>query len=171
MMNAIKNLIRKAVTSSPQKDGNFTYNVQLKSYNAPIQAEVIYPYGMAASPPDGAMALMFQVANQPENASAIVYDPATRFTGLKEGEFICGNQKVQTSIKFDADGNVEIKTNGLCKITGDLQVTGEITAGGDMTVLNDTNPLAMSDFRTIFNSHTHKENDVPNNTDSPNQTI
>ncbi len=183
LTTSFKNVIRKAVTTTTQIDGNSAYNIQLQSYNAPLQSEVVYPYGIAGSPPKGSAALLFQVAGQPQNLTAIVYDPATRFLGLAEGEFIVGNQKVQTFIKFDKDGNVQIQTNGLCKIIGDLEVTGEITAdanvtvkgevvvAGEMTVLNDTDPLAMSDFRTIYNSHTHKENDVPNNTDTPNQTI
>ena len=30
---------------------------------------------------------------------------------------------------------------------------------------------SMGNFRTIYNTHTHLENDVPNNTDVPNQPI
>lgn len=157
IFTALRNIIRKAITSSPQKDGNKNYITQVRSYNAPLQTEVIYPYGSAGSPPVGSSALVFMVANQPENLSAISYAPTTRFKGLAPGEYIVGNQQTQTFIKFLASGDIEIFTKGNVALTGNMTITGNLAVQGEITALDATDPLTFSDIRSIYNSHDHND--------------
>lgn len=164
MWGHLKNLIRKSLTTTKQVDGNVNYNVQVTTYNAPLKAEVIYQYGTAGSPPIGAQCLTFHIANQPENVSVIPYHPKTRFKGLKEGEFIAGNQKTQTFIKFLASGDIEIKTNA--KVT----IKGEVIVEGDLTALQSTDALSLANFRSVYNSHTHPD-PQGGTTGVPNQPI
>lgn len=188
MLTAIKNAIRKALSSSAQIDGNKNYNVQIKSYNSPLKSEVLYPYGYAANAPLGSLALTFTVANQPENLTSILYHPSTRFKGLAPNEVMVGNQQTQTFIKFLNSGDVEIKTNGTCMVignhtvsenqtidknqtvNGNVLIKGNLVVDGDITALNGSSPLTLSTFRGTYNSHTHPD-PQGGNTGAPNQPI
>jgi hypothetical protein len=158
MLNKIKNLIKRSVTRSIQKDGTQFYNVKISNFGKDTISEVVHPYGTASSPPKNSRAITFQIIACEENLASLVYDPNTRFTGLQEGEYKAGNQLKSTYIYFKTDGSIEIQSSaGLTINGGDVTINGgnlSVPDGnvGDQGTLNTT---TMQEMRAAYNAHTH----------------
>ena len=70
------------------------------------------------------------------------------------------------TLTANVTGNTSL-TSPITTVTGVLRVTGEITAFFGLG-----NEITFTDIKTIYNTHTHDENDnAPNPTDAPNQLL
>ena len=86
MINKIKNLIKRAIiTNTGNDDGNFPVS-QIQYFGKSGDAEMIWPYGFGALPPNGAVCLVFSVNGDESNRVAIATLPESRPKNLKPGE-------------------------------------------------------------------------------------
>lgn len=179
LVNKIKNLIKRAVTTGPMMDTKNYPVVQVKYFNRTTLVEVLMPYGLSYSPPEGSLAVVFNILGQEENRAALATSPTSRFKNLAPGEVAVGNYITRAKIYFREDGGVLLDVpNGEVTIdtsrvtmTGDLDVDGDITAKGNIIDNSGTNTNNIGDLRTIYNSHTHDENDSGGPTEAPNQPM
>lgn len=171
-MQKIKNIIKRAVTTNDMQDGGTYPIVQVQYYDKTATVEVLTPYGLCSSPPVGSMATIFNVLGDEANRTAIVDSPRNRFK-TKPGEVAVGNYISKAKIHFLQDGSVLLDVpNGEVTInTTRVTMTGDLRVKGDIIDRYETNSNNLGGMRTIYNTHTHNENDVPNDTDPPNQPM
>lgn len=195
LLQRIRSIVRGCFSTSEQQDTTgYNYVSQVEAMGLSTFAAVLYPYGYAASAPEGSHGVLFNLNAQPENQFAVLYDPNTRFIGLKPGEVIVGNQETATFIKFSDDGNVDITSTAELTIncnnatincmsgSGDLTIdaatttiTGDLVVQGDITATNVTATNDVADSggtlqanRNTYNIHTHQESGG-GTTNAPNQ--
>ena len=112
ILQKIRGLIKRGVITLVGGDTG-TYSRAQVSFMGKVQVvEIVYPYGLYANAPKGGSVLLFNVNGQEENIAGIAYDALSRFKSLKEGEVIIGNPKSRAYIKFAANGDCEIYTDG-----------------------------------------------------------
>jgi len=117
------------------------------------------------------------------------YNDSDRPLDVPSGEFWLVHQS-GSLLKFHNDGTVELHANaainssapvwnhtGPVNITGDVTITGNETvsgnvkAAGDITDRYTTQSRTIAGLRTVYNSHTHNENNAAGGpTNTPNQT-
>ncbi len=117
------------------------------------------------------------------------FNDADRPLPCPSGEFWLVHQS-GSLLKFHNDGTVELHANaainssapvwnhtGPVNITGDVTITGNETvsgnvkAAGDITDRYTTQSRTIAGLRTVYNSHTHNENNAAGGpTNTPNQT-
>lgn len=141
------------------------------------------PYGFTSNPKGGAEAVaVFLDGDRSHGIAIVVADRRYRLTGLQTGEVALHDdqgQKVhltRTGIVIDGGGlpltiqnapTVTVKAATKVRMeTALLEVTGDIK---DQC---DSSGKTMAGMRTIYNGHTHKENNVAGgNTNNPNQAM
>lgn len=150
VIQKIRNLIKRCALSKIDDSQNYQV-AQVTYFDKIVDVEVINPYGISSKAPSGSLGLMFNVMGQEENRAAIFNDQPNRFKNLEEGEVAVGNYSTQSKIKFCANGDIEIFSNGdinaQCAnlnvtadtttitaptntIDGDLEITGNVTNQG-----------------------------------------
>lgn len=156
MMNALLNLIKRAVTTNTMKDDG-EFPIQQVQYMGRVgNVEIITPYGLHSSPPKDALGVMWNIQAQEENRAGIFNTPQRRtIKNLKEGEVCLFNVETGNYLFMKQDGTVIMNTDRLV-LTGDLEVQGQIF---DKAVTDD--------IRDIYNAHVHPENDSGGPTDPP----
>lgn len=117
------------------------------------------------------------------------FNDSDRPLTVQSGEFWLVHQS-GSLMKFHNDGTVELHANtainssapvwnhtGPVNITGDVTITGNETvsgnvkAAGDITDRYTTQSRTIAGLRTVYNSHTHNENNAAGGpTNTPNQT-
>lgn len=127
-------------------------------------------YGQTSHPHPGAEGLaLFLGGDRSHGIVVVVGDRRYRLTGLEPGEVALYDdlgQKVhltRSGIVIDGAGRPILITNTpkVRMETADLEVTGEITDHCD------SDGRSMSSMRSVYNSHTHPENDSGGPTDPP----
>ena len=106
---------------------------------------VIYPYGLTANAPEGALCVSWPVSGQESDRAAIADFPQLRPKDLEPGEVALSNYLTGSEVRFKANGDINITsasdvnitaTTALTitapdvTITGDVEVTGTITNNG-----------------------------------------
>ena len=99
--------------------------------------------------------------------------PSRRQYDVSDGLYIGGflNGAPSQFIHFLESG-INIKSTG--QVTMDctkLRVNASIEATGDITDTVDSGGRSMAGMRSVYNSHTHNENDSGGPTDPPNQDM
>lgn len=195
LLQRMRSIVRGCFSTSEQQDTTgYNYVAEVESMRLNTFAAVWHDYGYASSPPQGSHGLVFNLNAQPENQFCFLYDPNTRFEGLKPGEVIVGNQLKQTFVKFLENGNVEITStaeltvncenatincmSGVGNLTVDAAtttLTGDLVVQGDITGTNVTATADVADSggtlqanRNTYNIHTHPESGG-GTTSAPNQ--
>lgn len=176
--------IIKAIVSLLVNDDSAYPRVQVTYNGKPTNALRMSLYGLSAHPPEDALAILLAPDGRLDDPVALVDDPLRRFKGLQRGEVVVGNYLTGSSVKFAADGSVEVSvadggrlainvpggtvdltSSGNVNLTapnvnvnGNLIVTGTIT--GQTDVLGG--PLG-----TSLSTHTHPD-PVSGSTGPPN---
>lgn len=144
---AVRGVVRRV------DDAGQTQRVTVETHRGILRTdvEVLQPYGIAASPPAGAMTVVLAIgADQGDMVALPVACPGRRFGGLAEGEVVLYNAH-GTRIALRG-GIVEIKAAGevqitapTVRITGDLVVTGQVSDAAG----------SMQEMRDRYNTHNH----------------
>lgn len=136
--------------------------------------ERLQQFGVSSNCPAGASGVFVAVGADRSRLVCIGENhPDYRPTGLKAGEtklYDAFNQFVHLQesgvIEINAAGELLIKAPTKVRIeTPIFEVTGEIIDNVD------TDGQSMADMRSVYNVHTHAENDSGGPTDTPNQQM
>jgi len=152
-------------------------------------------YGITSVPHPGAEAVVVHVGGNREHGLVIAVDDRRyRVKGLAAGE-VCIYSDEGDKVHFKRGKVVEITTNTLTVnaatainlnspvitatagtkidlITPMVTALEDVRAGGDITDTYGANTRTMAGMRTIYNTHTHNENDNhPAPTNVPNQLM
>lgn len=139
--------MKQCRTKRPVKDikGKFP-TVQITYMGRTSDASVAEPYGTHGSSPLDTACLLITIGDE-GNKYIIPLSAQTRPEGLKEGEFVTGNFKVGSIIKFDENGNILIQSKGevnieATKITAncDIEVTGGDVVADGISLKGHTHP-------------------------------
>lgn len=157
IINKLKSIIiRGIINVVDDSAGRQACQVTMLAGEHKDRVERVMFFGVTSNPPKGSSAILAAVG---ADRSRVVIigdnDKDTRKKGLAEGETALYDAFSQ-SIHLMADGTILIKTNDKVRIEGNLEVTGEIIDRCDI------DGQSMNAMRTIFNTHTHTENDGGN---------
>ncbi len=106
----LKNIVRFAQLTLSMSDSGLDTISQVTSTGKPINALMIYPYGISARAPKNSSVLLFSTGGSSQNPAGIPYFTENRFRDLKEWEVKVGNFKTKACVFFNEDGNVRIET-------------------------------------------------------------
>lgn len=135
--------------------------------------ERIQNYGFTANPLPGAQAVLVCVGGNRDHPLVVAADdPRYRKAGLKPGE-VAVYSRWGDYILLKESGGIElfaatftVKASEKMRVeTPEFEVTGDITDRCD-----DPDRFSMRGMRTIFNTHTHRENNS-GDTDAPTQLM
>lgn len=139
--------IKRAVLSAMIKDED-QVQISQADYNGRTgEVEMVWPYGFSANPPVDSLLLMFNVMCQEENRAAIASYPQLRFKNLKPSEVQIGNFVKLNSVKFCANGDIEMTSTNdtTIRVTKNftLEVLGNVAiaigGGVTMSIAGDVN--------------------------------
>lgn len=175
LQRAIANMAARATVALVNSAGRIQ-RVQMRLLNGEAKQSLDHfeAYGLTSNPHPGAEGLALFLAGDRSHGVVInIGDRRYRLTSLAPGEVALYDdlgQKVhltRTGIVIDGAGLPMLLTNTpLVRMeTPQLEVTGEIKDRCD------TDGRTMSGMRSIYNSHTHPENDSGGPTDQPNQSM
>lgn len=126
---------------------------------------VVYPYGLTANAPVGALCVSWQVSGEESNRVAIADDPQNRPKDLKPGEVVVSNHLTGSEVRFSENGDISITTSTDANISAanvNVTTAGDvnITAAGDMaleaTNIEITGSLT-NNGTNIGNTHIHSQ--------------
>lgn len=175
-MGLLNNIIRWAKITKASDDTQQFATQQMEYLGKVADGIIVFPYGVHANVPPGALALMFSVQGNAENRAAIAWTPKNR-PQLKEGECAFYHPPTKAFIIWRENGDLDIETgeggkgnvNVTCKqanVTASESITldaPEATITGNLTVdqnLNVTGATALSatvtsNGKDISDTHTH----------------
>jgi len=142
---SIKNLVKWCCITKSSADNKQFPVAQITSLEKVADCVILYPYGLYANAPTGALGVMFCMEGDEQNKAAIVNVTDARVKNLKEGEVVTGNPITGSCIKFDKDKNMVLTVNNDLQISvnNDNQVT--INGSYNLTVAGQAN-LQASQF-------------------------
>lgn len=141
--------------------------------------ELMQHYGLTSAPPDGTQLIVLPLGGRTAHGVVIATEHgAYRFKLAAQGEVALYSDEGD-HVYLKRGRVMEIVTNTLLvkaavKVrleTPLVETTGEIKADGDITDSVATTPKSMAGMRTIYNTHTHPENDAGGPTSAPNETM
>jgi phage baseplate assembly protein V len=160
-------------------DGLTIQGLQVTALNGEVRDDVerFQQWGFTSVPLPGAEGVMVAVAGNHDHGIVIaVEDRRYRLLGLASGEVALYDDLGQ-KVHLTRTGIVVHSTHilldaPLVETTLDLHVGGSIVAQGNITDSNATLPKSMAGMRTVFNAHTHHENNPTNgSTNQPDQQM
>lgn len=118
----ITNLVKFGAISRASTDGGKYQVAQLESIGRATNATLVIPFGMAANPPAGTIAVMLSPGGEAGNAVAIPIYGESRKHPLAVGEVAVGAFPVGAYLIFRADGKFALgnQTGELLKQIEDL---------------------------------------------------
>ena len=136
----INKIMRKFRVARASKDTTDYRRVQ-GIYNgvAVDNIELLSLYGFSGNPTKDSMILVMDVGRGCDHKVGICYNPKTRFKNLKAGEVKAGNEKVNTFIFFDENGNITISANSNTTINSQNAVVNANTTTINSTTSNNGN--------------------------------
>lgn len=128
--------MEQAKTTLKMDDTGTFPSVQISYMSITDDATPIAQYGTHGSPPVGTPCLVLTVGGDEGNKYVIPLSVENR-PQLEEDEFVTGNFKVGSTVLFDKNGNIVIKSNKKVEveateitINGNVTVTGDVVADG-----------------------------------------
>lgn len=174
-MKALANLFARAVLTSLDSGKKCqAAGIKLIAGDPKENIEHLEPYGFTSAAQNGAEAVaLFSGGDRSHGVVITVADRRYRMKGLKRGEVAIYDDQGQSvtltrvGIVVNGGGNPITFTNApKARFEMDIESTGQIKD------FCDGAGQTMSDMRTTYNGHTHKENgDGGGTTDSPNQSM
>ena len=122
---------------------------------------VVYPYGLTANAPEGALCVSWQVSGQESDRVAIADFPQSRPKDLAPGEVVVSNYLTGSEVRFSANGDIDITAVSNVNITATTALT--ITAP-DVTItgaVEITGTIA-NNGTTIGDDHIHSQGNDSN---------
>lgn len=122
---------------------------------------VVYPYGLTANAPAGALCLSWQVSGQESDRAAIVDFPQSRPKDLAPGEVVVSNYLTGAEVRFSESGDINITSLSNVNITAetsltisapDVTITGAVEVTGTIT----------NNGTTIGDDHIHSQGNDSN---------
>lgn len=131
---------------------------------------VVYPYGLTANAPEGALCLSWQVEGQESNRVSIADFPQSRPKNLEPGEVVVSNYLTGSEVRFKANGDIDITVNSDVNViaSGNANITAtdvNLTASGDMALTATNIELAgvlTNNGTNIGNTHIHSQGNDSN---------
>ena len=151
---------------------NFPFRkARVKGLGKESTVYVVYPYGLTANAPEGALCVSWQVSGQESDRAAIVDFPQTRPKNLEPGEVVVSNHLTGSEVRFKANGDVDITSSADINVTAATAVT--ITAP-DVTIVSDVEVTGTitNNGTTIGDDHIHSQGndgggDIEDDTGTP----
>lgn len=144
-----------------------------------LDVELFQQFGFTSMPPAGTMLVSLPIGGQTSHSMVIATEHGDyRLKILRNGEVaIYSHEGAYVAVRngrvvevecdrYVVNASVEVQLN-----TPKVLTTGLIKADGEITDLAATGGKSMSNMRSVYNGHDHKENDVKGNTNKPNQQI
>lgn len=179
IFSKLKNLIKSGrITRSDPDTGELPNGYQVAYMGKTSPTMSLYPYGTNARPPINTPMILFNTNCSEAQLVGTPFATDNRFKNLQEGEFICGNILTGDFVKFNADGSTIVRSSNRVTLQAPTVIidaettrcTGELQVEENVTVFHDTaQAFTMSNFRDIYNNHTH--NETGSVTEDPNQKI
>lgn len=112
---------------------------RVKGLGKESTVHVIYPYGLTANVPEGALCVSWQVSGQESDRAAIADFPQSRPKNLEPGEVVVSNYLTGSEVRFKKNGDIAITAAGDIDMTatnvlinGDVAITGtNVTHNGN----------------------------------------
>jgi hypothetical protein len=143
--NCIKNMFRVGVKSKDIDEQTIEVD-----YLGKKQAAVIYvPYGMQIKPPDGLLSLIWKQENNEDSLITMITDLENRDTDLEDKEVGYGIPTITTRLKFKANGDVEIFSEG--EVIVNTQAGNKIETTSTGLNIEDLNGNTMVSSATGWN--------------------
>jgi len=109
----VANVVKLAVVTNASADTGIDTISQVEYKGKPINAAMVYPYGLSANAPRNCSVLLFALGGSSQNPIGIPFFPEVRVRDLKEGEVaFCNLLKNTSYIKFNENGDIELITPG-----------------------------------------------------------
>ncbi len=170
----LKSILARGVISTVNDDNGRQFcDVSVLSGEVKRQVERIQHWGFSSVPPKGSGAILGFIGAD-RNRPVILGDDnvGSRPKGLSEGD----------NIIYDAHGNSVHLKDGVIVINAAAQLQINAPQGvsvdtplfevtGEIKDLSSSGGATMSAMRSVFNGHTHKENDVQGQTNTPTQQM
>lgn len=120
-------MIKWAIITNPSKDTDQFSVSQNSYYGTAGKAYDAYPYGLHAVPPEGTLALVFNVRGDEDNQAQIPLADQLRTKDKKPGEVEGGNMLVGSVYIFKENGdwNIEIKGDVNLNVDGNVNITAK----------------------------------------------
>ncbi len=134
---------------------------RVKGLNKESTVYVIYPYGLTANVPKGALCISWQIGGQESDRAAIADFPQKRPKDLAPGEVVVSNYLTGSEVRFKANGDIDINANSNVNITASTEV--KITAP-DVTIISDVEITGTitNNGTTIGDDHIHSQGNDSN---------
>lgn len=136
-------------------------------------AELFQQYGFTSTPPDGSQYICAAVGGRTSHAVAIASEHASRLAGLQKGESAQYDDQGQKIVIYR--DRIEIETSKPIVLKSPVKIRAEtpvLECTGEIKDLCDSDSgRTMSSMRSVYDGHTHPENDSGGPTDPPNQTM
>jgi phage baseplate assembly protein gpV len=194
ILSKLKNLIRNGRQTLPMEDLGKFPKAQVKSFTEIKKVKNITPYGFYCSPVLNSQWIIFESRGNNDDLQGIGNDYENRPSPLLTGEVQIKNLLTGAFAKFDALGNITVSApptplNPLTSVnviapvitataTSAITATAPVITATASTSVAITAPLTTITGNVVItgvltlagvnmNSHVHKENDIPNDTDGP----
>ncbi|WP_297572562.1 phage baseplate assembly protein V [uncultured Deefgea sp.] len=144
-----------------------------------LDAELFQQFGFTSMPPEGTMLVSLPIGGKTSHSIVVATEHGTyRLKFLENGEAAMYSQEgayvairkgrvVEVDcVRYVVNASEEVVFN-----TPKVHATAQILADGEITDLAATGGKSMSNMRSVYNGHDHKENDAKGNTNKPNQLV
>jgi len=105
IFNKLNNLIKRCVVLKTHPNGSYAHS-EIFMHKQSV-AQFISPYGLASAPKD-CFGICFIVGNNSREKICVALAGEKDFKNLKDNEVMVGNPILNTYIKFNEDGEIEI---------------------------------------------------------------
>ena len=142
MKDKIKNYIKRCLMTMTVTKGR--PKVQVTAHGGVFTCEFFTPYGLYSRPKasNKALGIMFSVAGEGDDFAVMINCPWTRIKKLEEGEVATGNPETGSHVKFKANGDIEVYSNG-----------GKIKLGNGTDL--EKALVLFEELKTYIDAHTH----------------
>lgn len=149
-------------------------------------AELFQHYGLTSNPPPGTMAVVVPVGGKTSHGIVIATEHGSyRLKNLASGEVAIYTDEGDSivlkrgrlievttqTLRVNAPTLIEFNTQKVQVNSPLVSTTGQIQAALDITDKYGAGGKSMANMRTVYNSHTHHENDVHGDTNAPTQQV
>lgn len=168
-------MVGRAVVTAIQDGGNVqTAQVKLLDGEVRDGVEVLLQYGLHSLPPGQREGIYLSVGGDRDHGVLInIADRQFRLVGLAPGEVALADDLGQ-KVHLTRDGIVIDGANLPVTVTNTPKVrfeTERLECTGDIFDRCDSDGSSMEEMRTVYDGHTHHENDMHSETNDPTQKM
>ncbi len=142
-MEALKNLIKRAIQTLKPIDTGIRQFVQVSFLGQTKDVKAVSPYGVFSSAPIGSDWIILSARGNRDDLYGIGNDYKNRIKNLKEYEVALMNTKTKALIFLKDDGSIFVKSeksvdveSPMANFSGDVTITGNLNVGIDAIINN-----------------------------------